>query len=255
MSGCLYPVEPEIDKLKVTKQCNNYGSAIIAQDARWAEPGSGVVSTIRVKLWADLTIILLPKVESELESRPLTFPLTSPLVYEEVARHIPEWVVGKTNWIIWGMWGPMGRSTWVDFLLVKLMLRGYFHIASKTFPTTSSAQVILITCSHVAIDGFSQVFLQLSSFWIPSSGHHGDKAPFPILISCLSCWESIYSPATLSILSTFIDLSQCPQGDWPPYVPNNTPLSYLQRENHVFWFSPLAWKILKTRYFLSSDRQ
>lgn len=94
------------------------------QGLAWSQPSVS-------KLWVDLTTISLPKVGSELESRPLNFPFTSPLIHEEIARHNPEWLVGKPNWIIWDGEGKWEGLPELGFLLVQVMLRGYLHIANK----------------------------------------------------------------------------------------------------------------------------
>lgn len=171
-------MEQEINNQKATKQCNNdddggmhgmQGGQI--QGLAWSQWSGS-------KLWVDLTTISLPKVGSELESRPLNFPFTSPLMHEEIARHNPEWLAGKPNWIIWD-----GEDKWeglpeVGFLPVQVMLRGYLHTANKNISYHLFHAGNPDTCSCVA-GGFSQVFPQLSSFWIPSTVHHGDKTPLP----------------------------------------------------------------------------
>lgn len=105
---------------------------------------------------------------------------------------------------------------------------------------------------YVASGDFSQMFPQFSSFWTPSTIHHGNKNPFPVgfvtfstkKVNVLTChlfglvFSSPYWFVTLSSIS-----------------PTNIPPSHFRRQSNFIYFCAWLKKILKIRYFISSDRQ
>lgn len=114
----------------------------------------------------DLTTIFLPKIESELESRPLHFPFTPPLDYEEIVRYNTWWLlVNQTRSLeSWeGKWEGLPENS---FLFVKMMLSEHFHKADKNMSYHLSLLGNPDTWHHIALgEAFFLLDSSHSSLW------------------------------------------------------------------------------------------
>lgn len=114
----------------------------------------------------DLTTISLSKVESELESRPLHFPFTPPLDYEEIVRYNTGWLLIKQTRSLESCEGKWEGLSEDSFLFVKMMLSGHFHTADKNMSYHLSLPGNPDTWHHIALgEAFFLLDSSHSSLW------------------------------------------------------------------------------------------